>query len=285
MKLRLDAVVQPVNVEPGGEIVLRGSFTSTHDGSVIDAATTQWPAGAPGGASIDALGLVDFAAGGFHMTSRDPAKHEVHAVATGENGAACQAAGVASPCLVLRHAPLARSRLITMDDWASSLKGGIEAEVIGAPAYAPAVGMLEQPAVQGTLGLAGLLAVGALAWTIRRRQKATPAGQLKDALARVRTKLKGADAALAASLAPAVARVADVLGERKVDPSSKEGIRIADVLKRVEARIDDTTVQAKEAAEEEAADELVAELEGAIEAADEAMAAAGQAGRPLPDRR
>ncbi len=275
MKLRLDAVVQPVSVEPGGEIVLRGSFASTHDGTVIDAATTQWPAGAPGGASVDALGLVDFAAGGFHMTSRDPATHEVHAVSTGEVGAACQASGVASPCVVLRHAPLARTRLITMDEWAASLKGGIEMEVIGAPAYAPAVGLLQEPAVQGTLGLAGLLAVGALAWTIRRRQRLTPAGQLKDALARVRTKLRSADAALAASLAPAVARVAEVLGERRVDASSKEGIRIADVLRRVEARIDDTTVQAKAAAEEEAADELVAELEGAIEAADEAMAAAG----------
>ena len=130
MKLRLDAVVQPVNVTPGGEVVLKGSFTSTHDGSVIDAATTQWPAGSPGGASIDAGGLIDFAAGGLHMTSRDPAKHEVHAVATGEIGPACQLSGVASPCLVLRHAPLARSRLITMDEWAASLKGGIETEIV-----------------------------------------------------------------------------------------------------------------------------------------------------------
>lgn len=276
MKLRLDTVVQPVDVEPGGEVVLRGSFTSTHDGSVLDAATTQWPAGAPGGASVDAGGLVDFAAGGLHMTSRDPVTHEVHAVATGELGAACQAAGVSSPCLVLRHGPLARSRLITMSDWSQSLKGGIEVSMVGAPAHAPAVALLEEPAVQGTLGLAGLLAVGALAWTIRRRQKLTPQGQLKDSLARVRAKLKGADAALAASLAPAVARVADVLGERRVDASSKEGVRIAEVLRRVEARIDETKVQAKAAAEQEAADELVAELEGAIEAADEVMATAGR---------
>ena len=72
MKLALDRIVQPVNVEPGGEIILRGSFTSAHDGTTIDAATTQWPAGAPGGASVDAGGLIDFEAGGFHMTSRDP---------------------------------------------------------------------------------------------------------------------------------------------------------------------------------------------------------------------
>jgi hypothetical protein len=276
MQLRLDAIVQPVNVEPGGTIVLRGSYTSTHDGSVLDAATTQWPDGAPGGASVDAGGLVDLAAGGFHMTSRDPATHEVRAVATGELGSACQAAGVASPCLVLRHGPLARSRLLTMSDWAASLKGGIAVEVVGAPAYAPAVGLLEEPAVQGTLGLAGLLAVGALAWTIRRRRRRTPAGKLDAALARVRAKLKGADAALAASLGPAVERVADVLGDRRVDAASREGARIADVLRRVEARIDESKVQARAAAEQEAADELVAELEGAIEAADEAMAVAGR---------
>lgn len=273
MKLALDRIVQPVQVEPGGEVVLRGSFTSTHDGTTIDAATTQWPADAPGGSSVDAGGLVDFDAGGFHMTSRDPKTHEVHAIATGEPGAACAAAHVASPCLVLRHAPLARSRLITIDDWAGSLKGGIETEVVGAPAYAPAVGLFEKPAVQGVLGLGVLAAIGAVIWTIRRRAKLSPAGQLKDALARVKTKMKGADAALSASLAPAVARVADVLAQRKVDPSSKEGVRIADVLKRVEARIDETNVRGKEAAEQEAADELVAELEGAMEAADEAMSA------------
>lgn len=273
VKLAIDRIVQPVHVEPGGEIILRGSFTSTNDGTTIDAATTQWPDGAPGGSSVDAGGLVDFDAGGFHMTSRDPKTHEVHAVATGEPGAGCSAAQVASPCLVLRHAPLARSRLITVDDWAASLKGGIDTEIVGAPAYAPAVGLLGQPAVQGALGLGVLAAVGAIFWTLRRRARLTPAGQLKESLARVKLKLKSADAALSASLAPAVARVTDVLAQRRVDPTSKEGVRIADVLRRVEARIEETTVRGKEAAEQEAADELVAELEGAMEAADEAMSA------------
>ena len=275
MKLAIDRLVQPVNVEPGGEIVLRGSFTSIHDGSTIDAATTQWPADAPGGASVDARGLIDFEAGGFHMTSRDPKTHEVHAVATGEPGAGCNLAQVASPCLVLRHSALGTSRLLTADEFAKTLKGGIEAEIVGAPAYAPAIGLFEKPAVQGTLGLAVLAGLGALGWMIHRRAKLSPAGQLKESLARVKLKLKGADAALAASLAPAIARVSTVLSERKVDPASKEGVRIADVLRRVEARIEETTSRGKEAAEQEAADELVAELEGAMEAADEAMSATG----------
>jgi len=199
----------------------------------------------------------------------------VHAIATGEPGAGCSVAQVASPCLVLRHAPLARTRLITIDDWAASLKGGVETEIVGAPAYAPAVGLLDKPAVQGALGVAVLAAIGAIVLTLPRRAKLTPEGKLKEALGRVRLKLKGADAALAASLSPAVARVAEVLAQRRVDPASKEGVRIAEVLQRVEARIEETTVRGKEAAEQEAADELVAELETAMEAADEAMSATG----------
>src|SRR5262245_59680311 len=114
-----------VDVTPGGEIILRGSYQSTHDGSIVDAAVTTWPADAPGGASVDAGGLIDFEAGGFHLTSRNIATHEVHAVATGGPAPACAAFGVASPCLALRVEPQARTRLLTMDAWTKSLKGGI----------------------------------------------------------------------------------------------------------------------------------------------------------------
>ena len=98
LPLRPDAPTLTLDVSPGGEIILRGSYTSTHDGSTVDAATTTWPAGAPGGASVDAGGLVDLTAGGFHLTSRDPVTHEVHAIATGEPGPACAATGAATPC-------------------------------------------------------------------------------------------------------------------------------------------------------------------------------------------
>lgn len=60
-----------VDVRPGGEIVVKGSFYSAHDGSTIDAAATIWPENAPGGASADSGGLIDFAAGGFRVSSRD----------------------------------------------------------------------------------------------------------------------------------------------------------------------------------------------------------------------
>src|SRR6185437_8760031 len=99
--LPLDLPAIHVDVEPGGEIVLKGAFHSKHDGSIVDAATTTWPPEAPGGASVDTGGLVDFEAGGFHVTSRDPVKHEVHAVVKSEGGEACAALGVTAPCLPL----------------------------------------------------------------------------------------------------------------------------------------------------------------------------------------
>ncbi|HVY49314.1 MAG TPA: hypothetical protein VHB21_25660, partial [Minicystis sp.] len=135
--LPLDRAAVHVDVAPGGEIVLRGALESTHDGSIVDAATTTWPNGAPGGAAVDAGGLVDLEAGGFHMTSRDAGKHEVHAIATGDPAPACAAARVAAPCLPLRLAPAAHARLLTVDAWAHSLKGGVSLEVIAPPAYAP----------------------------------------------------------------------------------------------------------------------------------------------------
>src|ERR1700689_886316 len=99
--LPLDGPPLHVEVEPGAEIVLRGSFHSTYDGTTIDAATTTWPQEAPGGASVVPSGLVDLEAGGFHMTSRDAVTHEVHAVATGKGAEVCAALHTRAPCLPL----------------------------------------------------------------------------------------------------------------------------------------------------------------------------------------
>src|SRR5215212_3954022 len=100
--IRLDVPASHIDVQPGGEIVVSGSFKSAFDGSEIDAATTSWPAGAPGGESVDAGGLIEFAGSGFHVTARDPVTHVVRAVATGKEAPACASAGVAAPCLPLR---------------------------------------------------------------------------------------------------------------------------------------------------------------------------------------
>jgi ABC-type Fe3+-hydroxamate transport system substrate-binding protein len=132
---------------------------------------------------------------------------------------------------------------------------------------------MTHPAVLGGVGLLGAAALFGLVWTIRRRQKLSPSGQLKETVARVSRKLKSADAALAATLRPALAKALAALDGKQVDPASKEGIRVREVLLRVEAKLDETVQTARAAKEQEAADELVSDMESALDAATEAMEA------------
>jgi len=266
--LSLDATVAPVDVSPGGEIILRGSYSSRFDGTILDAATTTWPKDSPGGGSTDAGGLIDFEAGGFHMTSRDTTTHEVHAIATGDAGQACSAAGVASPCLVMRTQQQAVKRLLTKADWTQSLKGAIAIEVVAPPALAPPPAAV--PFLQVAAGLIAVGLIGAFAWRRQRRLAASPAGRFAALAKRVRRKLASADPVLAAPLERAVDKSLAILRERKVDVAGPEGQRVARVLEQVELRIDESIVRARADYEKQAADELLHELESALEAADEA---------------
>jgi hypothetical protein len=268
-----------VDVTPGGEIILRGSFSSKYDGSVVDAATTTWPAGAPGGATIDAGGLVDFEAGGFHVTSRDPVRHEIHAVATGDVGAACSALQVQSPCLPVRLQPMALSRLMTVADWNASLLGpreGLALEVVAPPIYAPPPAAVPYLAISGAVLAVGL----AIGFILRRKQRfaASPAGRLLALADRVRAKLVRADAVVAAPLAPALETALRALRAHRIDATSTEGRRVQAALEKVELRIDTSEKQSRAEKEQEAADELVREFESALEAADEATLAAAPLG-------
>lgn len=266
--ITLDRPAIHVEVSPGGEIIIRGMFTSAFDGSIVDAATTTWPAGSPGGASVDPGGLIDFEAGGFHMTSRDPVTHVVHAIATNEGGAACSALGVAAPCLPLRVLPQAKSRLLTVNDWTTSLKGGMgyDGDTIPPPVVAPAtVPYLALAGVILALGVGG-----ALAWSWRKKRAASPAGRLAALAKQVREKLSRADAVLAAPLAPALETALKTLRERRIDPASTEGRRVIAVLERVDTRLDESMRNARAEEEQQAADELVRDFESALEAADEA---------------
>lgn len=265
--LRRDRVAQHVDVPPGGEIVLRGKLVCSTDGSIIDAATTTWPAGAPGGGSVDSGGLVDFAQGGFHVTSRDPATHEVRAIATGDPAPACALAGVEAPCLPLRLLPLARARLQTTQELASCLNGGITVEVPDAvlPPVAPAA----VPYVQGAAVLLGALAIVSIGWVVQRRRARSPHGRLLELAKRTRAKLRAADPVVAAPLLPAVEAALGALKQRRVDAASAEGKRVAEVLRRVELRLDASVEEARADREQQAADELVREIEGALEAVDE----------------
>jgi hypothetical protein len=270
LKLSLTQPALPVDVSPGGEIILRGSFISTRDGSIVDAATTTWPQEAPGGGSIDAGGLIDFEAGGFHVTSRDVAKHEVHAIAVGDSGPVCAALQAGTRCLPLR-AQQAHTRLITLQEWTSSLQGNISVEVVAPPVYAP-----PPAAVPYVEAAAGILAAGVIAFVAlryRKRRAASPAGQLIALGKRVREKLSSADVIVAAPLAPAIETALKALRARRIDATSAEGKRIAAVLARVEVRLDESGERARAHEEQQAADELVREFESALEAADEATLA------------
>ena len=269
--IHLDRAAEHVDVEPGTEVILRGVYHSTFDGSEIDAATTIWPEGAPGGSSIDAGGLIDLAGGGFHLKARDPKTHEVVAVATGKAAPACEAAHVAAPCIALRSLQQARSRLMTTDDFARSLEGRITAEIIvppAPPAYAPIADKLLTPVALG--GALAVVVVG-LAWFLRAKQKRSPLYQMRQSIRRVERKLATADSALSGALRPAVKRALVALDGRRIDPRSREGVRISEVLTRVETRLDESLAHTRAALEQEAADELVIEMESALEAADEVM--------------
>ena len=66
---------------------------------------------------------LDFRAGGFDVVAVDPDTYVVQAVATGDAAPACASHGVPAPCLLLRANHQAHRRLLTVDQWASSLRG------------------------------------------------------------------------------------------------------------------------------------------------------------------
>ena len=273
--LRLDTPATHVETAPGGEIVLRGSFHSALDGSTVDAVTTTWPPENPGGASVDAGGILDLQAGGFHVTSRDARTHEVHAVATGDAAPASAALGVASPCLPLRLREPAQKRLLTQNEWARSLKGAITVEVLTPPAYAPAVAA-SQKALPYLASAGGLLALAlglAALWNFRKKQAASPRGQLLALARRVHARARSADPTLAAPLTPALDAALSRLQKGSIDASSPEGQRVRVLLEKVEERLTTEEQKARSQREQEITDELAREVEIAFQAAEEAMQA------------
>lgn len=268
--LSLAHPAQHVEVPAGGEIVLRGALRSTIDGSIVDAASTT---SAPPG--VDSGGLIDFEAGGFHVTSRDVAAHEVHAVATG-TGAACAKLGVASPCLPLRLLPQAQSRLLTIADYRASLTGSIVVESPSSPAHLGDRPTARTHAAASVLLLvmmaSALLVVIASSIAHLRRRARSPLGRLLAIADRVRGKAERIDPTLAAPLRPALSTALSAIRARRVDPASPQGQRVADTLLRLEAKLDDAAVRARTEREAHVADEVIADMEAAVRAAEETMA-------------
>jgi hypothetical protein len=260
----LGAPAQHVDARVGDEIVVHGAARLS-DGSTIDAASTT---DAPQG--VDSAGLVDFEAGGFHVVSRDPKTHEVHAVATG-GADRCAAFGVASPCLPLRLVPLARSRLLTVAQFRASI---VEASMsIDVPIHA----VPPSPIVRGAISLlsivvpltalAAFLAV-IVVWA--RRRVRSPLGRLMALADRVEAKAARSRGPLVAPLRPALREARRALRSGRIEAHSPAAGRIAATLADLERRLDVSTETKRVEEEAAVARAIVEEIEIATRAAEEA---------------
>ncbi len=161
-------------IRPGGEIVLEGALRSTIDGAVLDAATrTDYALGVP---TTRPGGYFEIERAGLRLVTSDPITHSVKLVASGGDASACEAAGLAGPCLVPRTKDLAREGMIAEGELARSLHGKIEAKV---PRVAVAAPIPPAPlASYGLFGAAGLL-LGAAGASFARKRRASPMGRVR----------------------------------------------------------------------------------------------------------
>jgi len=259
-------------------ITVSGSVYSHEDGATIDAAYTTWADGAPGGGSIDAGGLVDFAAGGFELVAADPSSHVVKAVATGGAAPACAIAQVSAPCLPLRLDRLAHSRLMPVAEWRASLRGElrVEAPLAASSAAEPWPAAAHGSAlafVARTLGLVlGVLALLALCCSLYRRWRRW-AGSARRRFARlahgVAHAAEQADPVLGKVLNPALRTAVQAVRDRRIDPLSAQGRRLEHAFEQLHLGLRAEAKRKQLEAERSAADGVAFEVEVAIETAAE----------------
>ena len=261
----------------GDEIVLRGSYYSRHDGSVVDAATTTWPKDAPGGASVMVGGLFDLGAGGFELLEVDPSKHVIRAVVVGDHTPACRTAGVQAPCLLPRTDALAHGRLLTASEWHASLRGEIiiEHRDLGLGAS------LEDEPATGASSLLWVLALvlaatvwAAIGWVGYRRWARSHRRRLVRLLRRVGRGARRVDPILSRVLAPSLASTERALREGRFDPASAPASQLTLALERIQAQLQQRDAQRRHQAQRDTTDALLRELELAVDAASEASRAA-----------
>jgi hypothetical protein len=274
LSLYRSAIAVPVS--PGAEIAIEGSFYSRHDGSIIDGATTTWPSSAPGGASVDATGLFDFPAGGFRLVSRDPTTHQLRAIATGDEAPGCAEHDVASPCLLLRSAAVAHSRLLTVHEWANSLEGSMTLRI-----DTPPIAIAESTSEVGgsyagvgvACGVAVLVLCGVFMWF--RCRAVSPKARLLGVLKRVRHTVERLDPVLSAVLVPAFRATEKAVRRRQIDPVSDHGQRVAETFNRLEGELLQAAQRKRASQERQAANHLIEQVSIALEAAHEVARGSG----------
>jgi hypothetical protein len=269
-------------VEPGTTITVRGSLVSSHDGTVLTADSTSYPADAPGGASVAAGGLVDFAAGGFHVVARDPATGVVKAVATADDAPVCEALGVSEPCLPLRTRTLAHARLLTEHDFVASLRGELRAELPGSStgvlttaAYDDAGDAVGVARGLPPLAIVVLLAIvmALVGWLLTRRLFGSARRRLTRLLRQIDRTARSADPVLSQVLRPALGATERAVRRRRLDPASTVGRQLEQALQALHSELCEQVVRDRCEAERRVADALVAELAVALAAAAEARCA------------
>lgn len=160
-------VATALAIEPGGSVTVAGAVESTYDGARIDAAQ-----------------MFDPGAGGLRVVERDGARLKMVPAGVGPM---CTALGLSSPCLVPRLTEHAHARLLDVDAFRGTLRGGFDVAIEAAPvapSNAPAV--LRAIAL---LGLTGALVAAMLGLLSRRR--ATPLGKVEAAARGARRAVAG----------------------------------------------------------------------------------------------
>lgn len=141
-------------VEPGGSVTIAGTVETTYDGGRIHPAD-----------------MFDAAAGGLRIVERDGARV---VFAPAGVGPTCAALGLSSPCLVPRLAEHAHARLLDVDAFRATLRGGFDVS-IAAPPLEPS----RAPVVLRTLALLAFAgAVTSLLFALFSRRGRTPLGRV-----------------------------------------------------------------------------------------------------------
>jgi hypothetical protein len=199
---------QAVSIPAGGTLTIRGAVRSSHDGSVIDAATTMRGAGA----ATASGGLLDFEAGGLRLVGQNQENHEYQFASAGQ-GDGCTMAGLPSPCLIPRLLPLAQERLLVVADFSASLTGVLSMDAPESPVTWRSRWPLGLLAGLGVATLMGL--------RIRRRAQTSLYRDAQHLMHRLQKRLRKGDPVHQRLLLPLHALVD---GARRLEDERKRGL-------------------------------------------------------------
>ncbi len=160
-------VATALAIEPGGSVTVAGAVESTYDGARIDAAQ-----------------MFDPAAGGLRVVERNDGR--VTMVPAGV-GPMCAALGLSSPCLVPRLTEQAHARLLSVDAFRATLRGGYDVSIAAPPAPPSSAPVVFR--VLSLLAITGALA--ALMFALLSRRAATPLGKVQAAARSARRSVSG----------------------------------------------------------------------------------------------